>query len=115
MRDNDHGGRCWAVLGEMAELGDESKHAHREVGAAVARASVDKLVAVGAAAHEIADGAAAAGLSSSDIFCVADVDAAVDVLANARDGDVVLVKASRAAALECVAQRLLGETAEARA
>jgi UDP-N-acetylmuramoyl-tripeptide--D-alanyl-D-alanine ligase len=109
------GGRCWAVLGEMAELGEQSENAHRDVGAVVAEAGVDKLVAVGVAAREIAEGAAAEGFSSSDISCVADVDAAVDVLADARDGDVVLVKASRAAALERVAQRLLGDTAEARA
>jgi UDP-N-acetylmuramoyl-tripeptide--D-alanyl-D-alanine ligase len=106
------GGRCWAVLGEMAELGEQSQAAHREVGAAVAQAGVDKLVAVGAAARGIAEGAAAQGFSSSDIFCVADVDAAIEVLTNARAGDVVLVKASRAAALERVAQLLLGDTAE---
>jgi UDP-N-acetylmuramoyl-tripeptide--D-alanyl-D-alanine ligase len=113
MRRNAQDGRCWAVLGQMAELGEESNDAHREVGAAVAKAGVDKLVAVGSAARGIAEGAAAQGFSSSDIFCVSDVEAAVEVLANARAGDVVLVKASRAAALERVARRLLGDRAEA--
>jgi UDP-N-acetylmuramoyl-tripeptide--D-alanyl-D-alanine ligase len=113
MRRNAQDGRCWAVLGEMAELGEESNDAHREVGAAVAKAGVDKLVAVGSAARGIAEGAAAQGFSSSDIFCVSDVEAAVEVLANARAGDVVLVKASRAAALERVARRLLGDREEA--
>ena len=108
-------GRCWAVLGEMAELGEQSRAAHRETGAAVAQAGVDKLVAVGAAARGIAEGAAAQGFSSSDISCVADVDAALEVLTSARAGDVVLVKASRAAALERVAQLLLGDTAGASA
>jgi UDP-N-acetylmuramoyl-tripeptide--D-alanyl-D-alanine ligase len=113
MRRNAQDGRCWAVLGQMAELGEESNDAHREVGAAVAKAGVDKLVAVGSAARGIAEGAAAQGFSSSDIFCVSDVEAAVEVLANARAGDVVLVKASRAAALERVARRLLGDREEA--
>jgi UDP-N-acetylmuramoyl-tripeptide--D-alanyl-D-alanine ligase len=112
MRRNAQDGRCWAVLGQMAELGEESNDAPREVGAAVAKAGVDKLVAVGSAARGIAEGAAAQGFSSSDIFCVSDVEAAVEVLANARAGDVVLVKASRAAALERVARRQLGDPEE---
>ncbi len=109
------GGRCWAVLGEMAELGAQSSAAHREVGATVATSGVDKLVVVGKPARGIADGATAAGFSTSDLACVADVDEALNVLASARAGDVVLVKASRAAALERVAHRLLDRTAEARA
>jgi UDP-N-acetylmuramoyl-tripeptide--D-alanyl-D-alanine ligase len=115
MRPPGGQGRCWAVLGEMAELGAHSAASHREVGAAVAKAGVDKLVAVGSAARGIADGAAEHGLASSDVFCVADVDGALEVLAAARPGDVVLVKASRAAALERLAQGLLEQTAEARA
>jgi UDP-N-acetylmuramoyl-tripeptide--D-alanyl-D-alanine ligase len=115
MRRSDQQGRSWAVLGEMAELGAQSDAAHRDVGAAVAKSGVDKLVVVGAAARGIADGAVAEGFSTSDVVCVGDVDAAIDVLASARDGDVVLVKASRAAALERVAQRLLDQAAEARA
>jgi UDP-N-acetylmuramoyl-tripeptide--D-alanyl-D-alanine ligase len=70
---------------------------------------------VGSAARGIADGAAEHGLASSDVFCVADVDGALEVLAAARPGDVVLVKASRAAALERLAQGLLDQSAEARA
>ncbi len=108
-------GRCWAVLGEMAELGAHSDAAHREVGAVLAKSGVDKLVVVGAVARGIADGAVAHGFSASDVVSVGDVDAAVDALKDARDGDVVLVKASRAAALERVAQRLLEGTTEARA
>ncbi|HET9187459.1 MAG TPA: UDP-N-acetylmuramoyl-tripeptide--D-alanyl-D-alanine ligase [Acidothermaceae bacterium] len=109
------GGRCWAVLGEMAELGVQSDAAHREIGAVVASSGVDKLVVIGAVARGIADGAVAHGFPTSDVVCVGDVGAALDALGSASGGDVVLVKASRAAALERVAQALLEQSAEARA
>ena len=92
-----------------------SDAAHREVGAVVAAAGVDKLVVVGSHARGIADGAVAQGFSPSDVVCVSDVGAAAEALTGARDGDIVLVKASRSAALERVAQQLLDQATEARA
>ena len=41
------GRRTWAVLGEMAELGDESLAEHDAVGRLAVRLNVSKLVAVG--------------------------------------------------------------------
>jgi UDP-N-acetylmuramoyl-tripeptide--D-alanyl-D-alanine ligase len=100
--------RTWAVLGEMAELGVHSAAAHQQVGAAAAAAGIDRLVAVGPVAAGIADGAVAQGFSSSGIDCVGDVDEAVALLdRELAAADVVLVKASRAADLQRIAQRLL--------
>jgi len=100
--------RTWAVLGEMAELGVHSAAAHQQVGAAAVAAGIDRLVAVGPVAAGIADGAVAQGFSSSGIDCVGDVDEAVALLDRELAAtDVVLVKASRAADLQRIAQRLL--------
>ena len=107
--------RSWAVLGEMAELGSYAASAHVEVGEAVARAGIDRLVVVGEAACGLADGAVAAGMARAAVNAVPDIDAAVGLLGEQLGaGDVVLVKASRVAELQQVAQRLLepDETAD---
>jgi UDP-N-acetylmuramoyl-tripeptide--D-alanyl-D-alanine ligase len=93
-------GRRVAVLGEMLELGKGAAAGHREVGVAAAATS-DLLVVVGRAAHGIATGAREAGLDPSRIVEARDRDAALDVLRQRlRDGDVVLVKASRGVELD---------------
>lgn len=103
-------GRTWAVLGEMLELGDESTEAHDSIGRLAVRLDVDKLIAVGEGARAIHLGAAHEGSWGEESAWVPDVDAAIEMLsAQLAPGDVVLVKASRAAGLEKVAQALLGE------
>jgi len=94
------GGRRIAVLGEMLELGDNSKAEHRAVGD-YAASRADVVVAIGEAARPIADGAGQRAVA------LADNDAAVDWLrSHIAAGDVVLVKASRAAGLDEVAAAL---------
>jgi UDP-N-acetylmuramoyl-tripeptide--D-alanyl-D-alanine ligase len=105
-------GRRGAVLGEMLELGEASDEGHRVVGEAAAR-TVDWLVVVGRGARGIAEGAAAAGLPERDIVRVPDAETALEVLPpRLRDGDVVLVKASRGIALERVVDGLRRELGE---
>ena len=102
-------GRRIAVLGEMLELGKGAVTGHREVGTAAA-ATVDLLVVVGAAAAGIAAGARAAGLDPSRILEARDREAALDLLrTRLRDGDVVLVKASRGAELDLLVDGLRAE------
>lgn len=101
-------GRSIAVLGEMAEIGPTSADEHRRVGGELVRRGVDQLVVVGDAASPLADGASAEGMDPAAIVHVSDAAAAADHLAaDLRPGDVVLVKASRVAGLESVADRLL--------
>ena len=99
-------GRRGAVLGEMLELGDAADEGHQVVGEAAAR-TVDWLVVVGDGAAGIADGALAAGLDPARIVRVRDADAALEAIPpRLRDGDVVLLKASRGIALERVVDGL---------
>ena len=93
-------GRRGAVLGEMLELGDLSDDGHLVAGEAAGR-TLDWLVVVGRGAAAVAEGARVAGLDPARITLVADIDAALAFLpTRLRDGDVVLVKASRGIGLD---------------
>jgi UDP-N-acetylmuramoyl-tripeptide--D-alanyl-D-alanine ligase len=104
-------GRRVAVLGEMLELGDGHEAGHRAVGEAAA-AIADLLVVVGAGATGIADGAVAAGLAPGKIVRATTREVAFDLLMpRLRDGDVVLVKASRGVELDLLVDALRVELA----
>ncbi|HVM11425.1 MAG TPA: UDP-N-acetylmuramoyl-tripeptide--D-alanyl-D-alanine ligase [Actinomycetota bacterium] len=103
-------GRCIAVLGAMAELGPTAAAEHERVGELVARLGVDRLVVVGDDARMIGIGAVREGVEPDRVrYCRDPEEAAATVRAEARAGDVVLVKGSRAAGLERVAERLWGD------
>ena len=102
------GRRSFAVLGQMAELGEESRASHEEIGALAAGTGVAGLIVVGEEAAPILDGALATSGWHGEAIGVPDGPGAVAALrGRLGDGDVVLVKASRAAGLESVAADLL--------
>ena len=101
------GGRCIAVLGEMAELGDTSDEHHERIGELAVRLRIDRLVVVGPGARRIASGAVREGVEPDRVTTVADVGEAAEVVrALVHEGDVVLLKASRVAGLERLAEAL---------
>jgi UDP-N-acetylmuramoyl-tripeptide--D-alanyl-D-alanine ligase len=88
--------RSVAVLGEMGELGAGSAAHHREVGEHARAAGIDFLLGVGAAARDY-----------DPDELVADPGEAAELLAaRLEPGDAVLVKGSRSAGLEAVAEQL---------
>ncbi len=94
-------GRRVAVLGDMGELGAHSEAAHEEVGRRAAELGIGQLFAVGKMAPVMARGARSAGLNR--VLEFADVStAAAAVKQFIKDGDLILLKASRAARLEQV-------------
>jgi UDP-N-acetylmuramoyl-tripeptide--D-alanyl-D-alanine ligase len=96
-------GRRIAVLGEMRELGRVSEEAHRTIGQYATQHKVDLIVVVGEGAHPIAEGAKAAATSASQIQLFDTPQEAHQFLKKeTHTGDVMLVKASRGAALEQV-------------
>jgi UDP-N-acetylmuramoyl-tripeptide--D-alanyl-D-alanine ligase len=107
------GRRTWAVLGEMAELGEAAWDAHDEIGRLCVRLDVNRLLVVGANAKGIHAGAGLEGSWGNETAFVDDTEAALRVLrAELEPGDVVLVKASRAAGLERVALALTPDPAD---
>jgi UDP-N-acetylmuramoyl-tripeptide--D-alanyl-D-alanine ligase len=102
------GGRRWAVLGTMAEIGATSQREHRRIGAVVAELGIDGLITVGPVAADIREAADAADpAGAATRWAVDDVAAAATLLASTvHTDDVVLVKASRSAALEGVVVQL---------
>ncbi|SHG61492.1 UDP-N-acetylmuramoyl-tripeptide--D-alanyl-D-alanine ligase [Jatrophihabitans endophyticus] len=115
-------GASWAVLGAMAELGDDTAAAHAELGRLAAGLGITRVVAVGNLARPSCDAAVLEGFGRHErdrgerwAAWVPDAEAAVALLRDeVAAGDVVLVKASRSAGLERVALALVaaGETDE---
>ena len=102
------GGRTFAVLGTMAELGDAAMTEHDAIGRLAVRLSVARTIAVGDGARALYLGASQEGSWDGEAAWVPDAQAAVAMLrSELQPGDVVLIKASRSAGLEAVAQALL--------
>ena len=90
-----------AVLGDMLELGPDTRRLHREVGLHAAERGLDLLVAVGPLAAEMR------GEFEGESYAVADAEAAAELLRTLlAAGDTVLVKGSRGVGLERVAEAL---------
>ena len=105
-------GRGFAVLGHMAELGDSSLASHAEVGEFAANAGLAGLIVVGDEAAPILTAARGVRSWHGEAIAAPDAAGAVAMLVNRlKPGDVVLVKASRAARLEGVAADLELEAA----
>ncbi len=92
------GGRRFALLGEMAELGELSEGEHRRIGGIAAKCC-DALAAAGEACRPLVEEARAAGLAESRWFETKEAAAAF-VANRLTEGDYVLVKASRGQAFE---------------
>ena len=114
-REGDEKRRSWAVLGEMAELGDDAISEHDRIGRLAVRLDVSRLIVVGTgrAMSAMHHGAVMEGSWGSESTMVADADAALALLRSELEaGDVVLVKASNAAGLGALADVLVAEGSE---
>ncbi len=89
------GRRTWAVLGPMRELGGDGAVAHTEIATLAKELGIDELVAVDCPEY-------GAGRQAADV-----AEALALLAAELAPGDVVLVKASRAAGLDRIAADLL--------
>jgi UDP-N-acetylmuramoyl-tripeptide--D-alanyl-D-alanine ligase len=95
------GGRRIAVLGDMKELGPQSRVLHEGVGRIVQACAYDVLITVGKEARWIARGAMDAGMPEERIQSFQENASALAILRTLlRGNDRVLVKGSRAMRLE---------------
>jgi len=99
-------GRRIAVLGDMLELGAYEREGHKLVGRR-ARDVAEILVTVGPRARMIADAALEVGMPPDRVKVFEDVEEAIDLLRGlVGEGDIVLVKGSRALHLERIVAAL---------
>jgi UDP-N-acetylmuramoyl-tripeptide--D-alanyl-D-alanine ligase len=96
-----------AVLGDMKELGGEARSRHEDVGRHAAGLGLDAIWWVGEEVEHVARGIQGAGSSASlERYATAE-EAAAAARGRIRAGDAVLVKASRAVALDRFVEELL--------
>jgi len=95
------------ICGDMAELGEQTKVFHAELGIFIAQAKVQLLLTVGGLAKIAADAAKEAAQYNLQTESFDDVSSACDNLAELiRDDDIILVKGSRIVRLELVVEKL---------
>lgn len=97
--------RRLVIAGEMLELGPEEAALHREAGREIAVAGIDLLWGVRGLAAQLVAGANEAGLGQTSFFENAD-EAARAIVAEIREGDLVLVKGSRGVATDRIVSAL---------
>lgn len=103
-----HGrGRRVMVLGDMLELGASSPELHHALGREIAGSAIDLLVLVGDQVKATAAGALEAGMPAKRVVYVPSAEqAASEIDGLLRQGDTVLLKASRRIGLDRVVDHL---------
>ena len=102
------GRRTIAILGEMAELGAESREQHDAIGRIVVRLNIDQLIVVGQGAKLIHMGAEQEGSWDGESKFFESIDEALaHVRGMLRAGDLVLVKSSKSANLRHLGDQLM--------
>jgi len=94
-------GQRVAVFGEMRELGVQSAELHRRVAERLRESGIQRVLLVGEASRLMEDVLASGGLFGPLVERCADLEECLERLSGTlRAGDVLLLKASRAVALE---------------
>jgi UDP-N-acetylmuramoyl-tripeptide--D-alanyl-D-alanine ligase len=92
--------RAFFVVGDMRELGRHTQALHRELGALAACSGITALFITGEFADNVARGAGAAGMDAQNIVTGSKADLLGRLIRILQPGDWVLVKGSRAMAME---------------
>jgi UDP-N-acetylmuramoyl-tripeptide--D-alanyl-D-alanine ligase len=98
----ERGGQSWAFLGKMHELGASSQQHHSRLGTLASELGIDHLVCVGSPEYATQLGAA----SAITVHLLDSKELAGELVSQMSQGDVVLVKASRAEKFEEIAERI---------
>jgi len=94
------------VTGDMKELGQHATRLHKEVGAMAVRAGIAALYATGEFAEKVAAGAAEAGMETENIITGDKAEILNALIIRVKPDDWILVKGSRAMAMEEVVRKL---------
>ena len=105
-----------AVLGDMRELGVQSRHMHEQIGVYAVEQGVSLLMTLGDLGASIGEGAMGAGMADENVLMHRDLSdlapAARTLHALLQPGDIVLGKASRSVAAERLIEALRSMSAE---
>ena len=93
------------VAGEMLELGPAGEELHRRSGAHMAKKGIDVLLGVRGLAQAMVEAASQAGIQAE--FVATPEEAGEWLARETREGDVVLLKASRGVRLERALETLV--------
>lgn len=98
--------KSWAVLGLMAELGDESTHAHQALAEVLDHENIDRLLTVGdqKEMQSLYKAAKALGIQTQSVHTKEEAIALLEQ--SLADDDVVLVKASQSVGMWDIAEAL---------
>ena len=91
----ERGGRAWAFIGRMHELGDSSDEDHRKIIERAESLEIDQVIAVKTPEYQ-----SDAPSSATSVKHVSTFDEALAISKEITSGDVILVKGSRAEGLE---------------
>lgn len=95
----ERGGQSWGFLGKMHELGESGEVASRDIGTLASEIGIDHLVIVNAPEY-------GTGVGPMQFHHVANIAEATKFVNYFAQGDIVLVKASRAEHFELLAQEI---------
>lgn len=96
------------VAGEMLELGEQGTELHQQTGREIAATGIEKLFGVRGLAQGLIAGAVESGKMNADqaAFFATPEEAAAALIAEVRQGDLVLVKGSRGVRTERIVESL---------
>lgn len=101
-------GRTIAILGDMGELGVESKGLHYEVGEAVVKSGIHTLIAIGTLAQEMIAGTKRGGVEVMETYYFSTKEKALLFIKGyVKAGDSILVKASHFMKFEEIVEVLI--------
>ncbi|MBQ7714964.1 MAG: UDP-N-acetylmuramoyl-tripeptide--D-alanyl-D-alanine ligase [Clostridia bacterium] len=104
------GGTPCALLGDMLELGDNTRLLHDQLGQFAAQLGIEKLYCYGSMADTVAEAAIKKGVRADSVYVCTDISKpeimAKMIADRAEEGDVLLVKASRGIRAENVIAEL---------
>lgn len=101
-----NGQRAIFVCGDMFELGEQAEALHQNIGAAAAETGVNRLYAVGRFSSMVAKGALEKGMPEDKIKTDTKTEITTALMHQLQPGDWVLVKGSRAMAMETIAEAI---------
>jgi UDP-N-acetylmuramoyl-tripeptide--D-alanyl-D-alanine ligase len=100
-------GERTAILGDMFELGRQTRRQHLQLGKQVARAGIDRLYLLGAQAKRVRQGALQGGMPAERVVIGKDhADLANRLRSHVKPGDWLLFKGSRGMKMERVLNQL---------